>query len=584
MHLHQYVADMAAHEPAERRREVEPVQADHVDEEDVERVRQHARDPAVQEPHQPLTRTALVSRGRLERAQRQCRGRAEDEEDRREHGQRHVLEHVQADGDLRVDRDAGVGAPQQDGDAGQPRHRAHHGPGVSPPDQANHAGHIQRSGDEAEREEQGVQAETEGDVREIGCWRVREAQQALAVGGVLDLDPRRRARRQRDPEADGDRHDEELEPRDAGEHGRARRPAERADDPLAHDPAEDGQDEDQCGLRQDDLSVAGREQLTGVVEPGVGVREPAGSHQDDRDERHRREPMDRSLQREVASCRVHSQREQPADPHEGSHRVGDARRHGQRVVAEAGAVARQSRQGRCHECHGEPGDRGPRRRRDGGTEADDDRQHRHHQERPSRGHLVRVGRDDVRSDGLRDRHAQDQRQLPEHRQQREHRPGGRCHRGVAQVRASLPGYDALPTGRVEEGRRQQPADRGDRGEVGERAQDGGSPPDQRPGVGQPGQRRLVRPAGDDEPDGRRDERQHDQRKAGGREGSPAYRAARCRRAGGSRRHGHGHIVPDGPAPGRPAGPGCRVVTCRLPHRGDAGRTRSRSRSRRPGRG
>ena len=97
VHLHHDVADMAAHEPSERRGQVEPVEAKDVDDEDVDRVREDPGDPAVQEPGEPLARAALIALRRLERTKCEGGRGPEYEEDWREHRDGHVLEHVKAD-------------------------------------------------------------------------------------------------------------------------------------------------------------------------------------------------------------------------------------------------------------------------------------------------------------------------------------------------------------------------------------------------------------------------------------------------------------------------------------------------------
>ena len=201
MHLHEHVPDVAAHQPAERRREVQAVEPDDVDEEHVERVGEQARDPAVQEPDEPLARAALVALRRSQRAQRQRRRGAEHEEDRPQHRQGHVLEHVQADGHLRVHRDAGVGAPDDDREAGEPGRGAQPRPAVAAADESHHAGDVQGAGDQRGGQEQRIEVEAERDACGGGCRRVGEAQQALAVGRQQHLDPRRWARRQRDAQA-----------------------------------------------------------------------------------------------------------------------------------------------------------------------------------------------------------------------------------------------------------------------------------------------------------------------------------------------------------------------------------------------
>ena len=190
--------------------------------------------------------------------------------------------------------------------------------------------------------------EAQGDGADGRGRRVGEAEQALAVRCELHLDAWRCRGGKDHAQGDRDAHREQFQCGDPGEHGQPRT-GERVDDALSHHPGDHAQGHQDEELGDDDLPVAGGEELINGVQTGVRVADPADGNQHEGDQRDARELLHRSLDGHVLAHSVQGESEQAANPQEGSQHVGDAARQCHRMIAEPGSMTPERRQCRCEQ-------------------------------------------------------------------------------------------------------------------------------------------------------------------------------------------------------------------------------------------
>ena len=107
-------------------------------------MREEPRNPAVQHRQEPLAGPAGTG-GRMRRQCTKCQRdrRAQSEQNRNDHRQRHVLQHVCAEQCPAVCRQPAVEHERDDGESGQPGESAPDRPVQSSPRQRSHAGDVQ---------------------------------------------------------------------------------------------------------------------------------------------------------------------------------------------------------------------------------------------------------------------------------------------------------------------------------------------------------------------------------------------------------------------------------------------------------
>ena len=87
-----------------------------------------------------------------------------------------MLHHVQAERDLGVGRDAGVGGPDEDADPGEPGEGSAPGPAVAAGQKGDDARDVERCEGDASNEEERFQAESERDASQVRGRRVGESE------------------------------------------------------------------------------------------------------------------------------------------------------------------------------------------------------------------------------------------------------------------------------------------------------------------------------------------------------------------------------------------------------------------------
>ena len=137
--------------PVERREaEEEERRRDH-------RVREHPHRPRVHHLEQHLARPPRLVGAGLERAQRERHRRAGHEQQRHDHRDGHVHDHVHAEQHPPPDARRAAGGPDEQRPAEHPADGARHRPGVAAPAQPDHAGEVEPDGQHRGAEEEPVE-------------------------------------------------------------------------------------------------------------------------------------------------------------------------------------------------------------------------------------------------------------------------------------------------------------------------------------------------------------------------------------------------------------------------------------------
>ncbi len=157
---HPLVPDVGRRRPAEDRGVVEHPEAQHEDPRRHVRVADDPDEPRVDDGEDPLARSAAAVLPGPDRAQRERDRGPADEQDRREHPERHVGEHVRAEELVLVGVDAAVRHPGEDEHAEEPRDRAQHRPPVAAPREPDGAEQVERGRGDDEREPERIRPRT----------------------------------------------------------------------------------------------------------------------------------------------------------------------------------------------------------------------------------------------------------------------------------------------------------------------------------------------------------------------------------------------------------------------------------------